>query len=165
MSLSDSLVYSPKPSAVSSSKARWNQPSYNKSSFNPGEVIMINIPTGRRGSFLNTRMSYLKFKVTNTGTDATHTIASNYNVASLFSRLELYHGSNLLEQIHEYGMIVNLWHDICGSLASFPTTGNLLEGHESTSGTKRSPLRSGRTLVCGGTDPWFNPRCRHCFRL
>ena len=28
----------------------------------------------------------------------------------------------------EYGMRVNLWHDICGDLASFPTTGNLLEG-------------------------------------
>ena len=59
MSLSDSLVYAPEPSTVSSSKARWNQPSYNKSSYNPGEVVVINIPTGRRGSFLNTRMSYL----------------------------------------------------------------------------------------------------------
>jgi hypothetical protein len=80
MSLRDSLVYAPKPSAVFSSKARWNQPSYNKSNYNPGEVVMLNIPTGRRGSFLNTRMSYLKFKVTNTGTDAAHTIAADYNI-------------------------------------------------------------------------------------
>ncbi len=58
MSLSDHLVCSPTPSAVSSSKARWNQPAYNKSSFNPGEVVMLNILTDRRGSFLNTRMSY-----------------------------------------------------------------------------------------------------------
>ena len=97
MSLSDSLVYAPKPSAVSSSKARWNQSSYNKSSFNPGEVIMLNIPTGRRGSYLNTRMSYLKFRVTNTGTAAAHTIATDFNIASIFSRFELYHGSNLLK--------------------------------------------------------------------
>ena len=62
MSLSDSLVYNLKPSAVSSSKARWNQPAYNKSTFSPGEVIMLNISTGRCGSFLNTRMSYLKFQ-------------------------------------------------------------------------------------------------------
>ena len=33
---------------------------------------------------------------------------------------------NLLEQIHEYGMLVNLWHDICGNLSSFTTTGNLV---------------------------------------
>ena len=97
MSLSDSLVYAPKPSAVSSSKARWNHSSYNKSTYNTGEVVMINIPSGRRGSFLNTRMSYLKFKVTNLGTDAAHTIAADYNIASIFSRLELYHGSNLRE--------------------------------------------------------------------
>ena len=49
-------------------------------------------PTGRRGSFLNTRMSYLKFRVQNTGTDAAHTIAANFNIASIFSRLELYYG-------------------------------------------------------------------------
>jgi hypothetical protein len=56
MSLSNSLIYQPKPRAVSSSKAGWNQLSYNKSTFNPGDVVMINIPIGRRGSFLNTRM-------------------------------------------------------------------------------------------------------------
>ncbi len=122
MSLSGSLVYQPKPSAVSSSKARWNQPSYNKSTFKPGEVIMINIPTGRRGSFLNTRMIYLKLKVENTSTAVGDTIKADLNSANIFLRLELYHGSNLLEQITEYGMLVNLWHDLCGSLASFVTT-------------------------------------------
>jgi hypothetical protein len=61
MPLSDSLMYDPKPSAVSSSKARWKQLAYIKFTFNPGEVIMLNIPTGRRGSLLNTSMSYLKF--------------------------------------------------------------------------------------------------------
>ena len=81
MSLSESLVYAPKPSAVSSSKARCNQPSYNKSTYNQGEAVMIKIPTVRHGSFLNTRMSYLKFKVTNTGTDAAHIIAADFNIA------------------------------------------------------------------------------------
>jgi len=96
MSLSDSLVYQPKQSAVSSSKVRWNQSSYNKSSFKPGGVVMINIPTGRRGTLLNTRMSYLKFKVTNNGTDAGHTIAMNFNIA-LF-----YQGSS-------YTMVLIFW--------------------------------------------------------
>ena len=88
---------------------------------------MIIIPTGRRGSFLNTRMSYLKFRVTNFGTDAAHTTAADFNIASIISRLELYHGSNLLEQIHEYGILVNLWHDTCGNSAAFCSTGNLLD--------------------------------------
>ena len=33
-----------------------------------------------------------------------------------------------LEQIYEYGLLVNLWHDICNNSAAFGTTGNLLEG-------------------------------------
>jgi hypothetical protein len=78
MNLGDFLVYHPKPSAVSSSKAWWNQPSYNKSTFNPGDVVMINIPKGRRGSFLNTRITFLEFRVTNKGADAGDTIAADY---------------------------------------------------------------------------------------
>ena len=33
-------------------------------------------------------------------------------------------------------MLVNLWYDICGSLAAFPTTGKLLEGRN-PNGTTR----------------------------
>ncbi len=44
---------------------------------------MLNIPNGRRGSFLDTRMSYMKIKVINTGTDAGHTIAADFNIASI----------------------------------------------------------------------------------
>ena len=60
---------------------------------------MLNITTGRRGSFINTRMSYLKFKVTNTGTDAAHNIAADFNIPSIHNQLELHHGSNLLKKI------------------------------------------------------------------
>ena len=91
-------------------------------------MVMINIPTGHHGSFLNTRMSYLKFRITNYGTDGAHIIAVDFNIVSIIARLELHHGSNLLEQIHEYGPLVNLWHDICGYSAAFGSTGDLLEG-------------------------------------
>ncbi len=88
MSLSDFPVHSPKPSAVSSSKARWSQLAYNKSTFNPGEVSMLNIPTGRRGNFLHTRMSYPKFRLNNTIT-GTSPLAPGFNIKSIFVRLEL----------------------------------------------------------------------------
>ena len=41
----------------------------------------------------------------------------------------------------ECGLLVNLWHDLCGSLASFVTTGNLLEGQ----GTDATP-REGEAI-------------------
>ena len=65
MSLSDSLVYAPKPSAVFGHKYRQNLPTYNKGTFLPGDTMMLNFPCEREGRFLNQRMSYLKFKVTN----------------------------------------------------------------------------------------------------
>ncbi len=66
MSLSDALVYSAKPYAVSGHKYRQNLPAYNKTFFTPGEVLMLNLSCGRRGQYLNQRMSYLKFNLTNT---------------------------------------------------------------------------------------------------
>jgi len=113
MSLSDALVHSVKPSAVSGHKYRQNLPAYNKRVFKPGEVIMLNVSCGRRGQYVNQRMSYLKFKLTNTsvrtsadvtaGTPAT--ISPDYSASSLIERLELYHGSSLLEQTHSYGLL------------------------------------------------------------
>ena len=116
MSLSDSLVYAPKPSAVSGHKYRQNLPTYNKATFIPRETMMLNIPCGRKGQFLNQRMSYLKLKLNNLSQPsskeatakpvvAVAPISTDYSGSILFARLELYHGSNLLEQIHEYNVL------------------------------------------------------------
>ena len=148
MSLSDSLVYAPKPAAVSGHKYRQNLPSYNKSVFSPGEVIMLNIPCGRRGQYLNPRMSYLKFTLVNTSATAAEALTPDYSCASLFSRLELYHGSNLLEQIHEYGMLHTLWMDVTGSHEAHKNTLNLMEGtHPTTERTGASVAGANGTRV------------------
>ena len=96
MYLTDSLVYAPKPSAVSSSKYRQNISPYNRSQFNPGEVIQLSIPCGRKGQYMNCLMSYIKFRVINPSAAAGDTIAPDFNIASIFSRYECYHGSSLL---------------------------------------------------------------------
>jgi len=104
MSLSDSLVYAPKPSAVYGHKYRQTLPTYNKATFLPGDTTMLNIPCGRKGQFLNQRMSYLNFKLNNLCQLTTAEAATNPVVAvapictdssgsSLFARLDLYHGS------------------------------------------------------------------------
>ena len=66
MSLSDALVYNTKSSAVSGHKYRQNLPTYNKVSFYPGEGMMLNVSCGRKSQYLNQKMSYLKFRLTNT---------------------------------------------------------------------------------------------------
>ncbi len=97
MTLSDSPVYHAKPNAVSGHKYRQNLPTYNKASFFSGEVMMLNVPCGRRGQLLNQKISYLKFKVTNTfvitAGEVTGgkqvTIALDYSVSSLIARPRL----------------------------------------------------------------------------
>ena len=148
MSLSDSLVYVPKPSAVSGHKFRVNQPTYNKSTFNPGEVALLTIPCGRKGHYLNTRMSYLKFRLNNTSL-AADTIACDYSASSLISRLDIFHGSNLLESISEYNTLFNLWLDMTGSAEAHQHTGNILEGIDpSTERTGESIAGQASRVFC-----------------
>lgn len=147
MSVSDSLVYAPKPSAVSGSKYRQNLPSYNKAEFNPGEVIMLNIPCGRRGQFLNQRMSYLKFKVTSTDAAATSIQQLDYSASSFIARLELFHGSNLLEQIHDYGLLYSLWQDMTADESASLYTGSILEGMDPATERTGIQLAGGASKV------------------
>ena len=81
MSLSDSLVYAPKPSTVSGHKYRQNLTTYNKATFLPGDTMMLNIPYGRKGLFLKQRMSYVKFKVNNLCQLTAQEVAANPVVA------------------------------------------------------------------------------------
>jgi hypothetical protein len=81
-------------------------------------------------------MSYLKLKVTNTsvitaaevtaGKQAT--ITPDYSISSLISRLEIYRGSNLLDQVHEYGILHTMCLDMTGCNDAHVTTGNVMEG-------------------------------------
>jgi hypothetical protein len=66
MSVSDSLVFKPKPASISGTAHRQSVPSYNGTIFSGQQTIMLNITCGRRGHYLNTRMSYLRFKVVDT---------------------------------------------------------------------------------------------------
>ena len=151
MSLTDALVYAPKPSAVSGQKHRQTIPPYNKSTFSPGETIMLNIPTGRQGQFLNQRQSFLSFKLSNLETEVGKTLTLDYSGACLFSSLRVYHGSNLLESIEEYNVLYTLWHDMVGSSEAMKHTGNLLEG------THNTDERTGAVLLPQGGDVLVMP--------
>ena len=141
MTVSDSLVYAPRPSAVTGSKIRQNVPSYNLSEAGPGRVVMFNIPCGRRGQFLSPRASYLKFKVNNK--NAAAALTPDYSAHSIIQRLELYHGSNPLEQISEYNVLATLLKDIGSGLDHQQTVGSALEG-TSAVGTE---LRTGSAIT------------------
>lgn len=116
--LSDGFVYAPKPPAAPAANIRVSVPPHNKDIFRDGDVIMFNIPSGKRGQYLNTRMSYLKFDLevaVDTKGTKSHlkpVLALDGGAHSLFQNLEVYHGSNLLEQIREYNSLYQLLFDM-----------------------------------------------------
>lgn len=151
MSVSDSLVYRPKPPSIAGTTHRQSVPSYNGSKFTDGQTILINIPCGRRGHYLNTRMSYLRFRITNTSTvvtppaTAAPNFALDYTGSCFIQSLSLFHGSNLLEQIHEYNALYHFMLDMQGSEESVCRAATILEGANETY------CRQGVVIAPGGS--------------
>lgn len=116
--LSDGFVYAPKPPAAPAANIRVTVPTANKDVFSvDNDTMMFNIPSGKRGQYLNTRMSYLKFDLT-VDADFTHEAGNKIPILqldggahALFNNLEVFHGSNLLEQIREYSALYQLMSD------------------------------------------------------
>lgn len=99
--LSDGFVYAPKPPAAPAANIRVSVPPYNKANFSQGnDTVMFYIPGGKRGQYLNTRQSYLKFEVEVKFDKGSETyvpiVALDGGAHSFFNSLEVYHGSNLL---------------------------------------------------------------------
>lgn len=115
IALTSDLQYTLKPSAPKSRSYRLSVPALNKSTFQANDSMIFEIPVGRgRNVYLDQSQSYLKFNmqcVTNvqtTGNTVGSTSVSIENTAySFFQRLDVYHGSNLLETINEYGQLSN----------------------------------------------------------
>ena len=150
--VSESIVYQPRPSAVSGAKIRQNVQSYNLSEAGPGRVVMFNIPCGRRGQFLSPRASYFKFRLNNYGTT---TLTPDYSMHSIIQRLELYHGSSLLEQISEYNVLAHILKDISSGLDHHYSVGSALEGTSDDTARVGEPIAA---RVAAG--PPIQPRTR-----
>ena len=71
-------------------------------------------------------------------------ITPDYSISSLIARLEIYHGSNLLEQIHEYGLLHTMWLDMTGCNDAHASAGNVMEGIGGP--------RMGEDLTVGGSN-------------
>jgi hypothetical protein len=83
----------------------------NAQSFTAGNVIQFDLNCGKRGTYLDTATTYLRFRATYThagtaATDVSNLMGSAY---SYFNKLELYgNNSVLLEQINEYGLLASM---------------------------------------------------------
>jgi len=119
--LTSDMLLGLKPSAPKSRSYRINIAPINKNTFTPLDQIVFELPSGRRGTWLDQSQSYLKFSVQFASTAAVSSagvVTNNFNTGntgiylensaySFFQRLDIYHASNLLESINEYGQLAN----------------------------------------------------------
>jgi hypothetical protein len=111
--LTSDMMLGLKPCAPKSRSARVSIAPINKSIFSGGDVIQIEIPSGRKNSWLDPSQSYLKFSVQVSTTVASPATAGSGGVYiensaySFISKLDVWNGSNLLESINEYGQLAN----------------------------------------------------------
>jgi hypothetical protein len=112
-SVAQELVYNSKSGAAPAAVVRFNTPPFNKDNFSRGnETISINIPSGKRGQYLDPSMSCLKFQLevelkdnmspdeydreTELTAKSVPIIALDGGAHALFTSLKVSHGSNVL---------------------------------------------------------------------
>ena len=109
--LTSDMLLGLKPSAPKSRSYRISIAPVNKSLFTPSDQIILELPTGRKGTWLDQSQSYLKFSVQFSSTVAAVAGGSGIyldnSAYSFIQRCDIYHSSNLLETINEYGQLAN----------------------------------------------------------
>jgi len=101
--LTSDMLLGLKPSAPKSRSYRINVAPLNKSIFTPLDQIIIELPTGRKGTWLDQSQSYLKFSVEFASTAATNALPGGTGIYldnsaySFLQRLDIYNSSNLIE--------------------------------------------------------------------
>ena len=113
--LTSDMLLGLKPAAPKSRSYRTSIAPINKSVFAPGDHIIFELGTGKRGCWLDQSQSYLKFSVQFASTAAATSggagIYLDNSAYSFFQRMDIYNNSNLLETINEYGQLCNFLMD------------------------------------------------------
>lgn len=120
MGISSDCQYNLKPSAVRSRSYRASVATTNKSSFNPGDTAILYVPGGRRNTYLDTTQTYIRFTAKNndatvstTGGLTANEVLFNLdnNGACFINRLDIFHGSNLIETLQNYNQLMTVFLD------------------------------------------------------
>ena len=111
--LTSDMLLGLKPSAPKSRSYRISVAPLNASVFAPGSQMIFELPTGRKGTWMDQSQSYIKFSVQCQSTNNVAANAANNGIYvensaySFIQRLDIYNSSNLLETVNEYGQLAN----------------------------------------------------------
>ncbi len=140
--ITSDLNYSIKPSAVRSRSYRASVLPTNKTVFNPTDTCIIYIPGGRRNTYLDCGQTYMRYTIKNT--DGANSCKLDNNGACVINRIDVFHGSNLLETIQGYNILANYILDMQASESQRKGLSNIY-------GFDASGDRQGATLAAGAS--------------
>ena len=115
-----------KPSAPRSRSYRASILPTNKSTFNPLDTAILYIPGGRRNTYLDCAQSYIRMTLKNT--DPTGVFRLDGSANCMINRLDVFHGSNLLETIQTYNILSSYIFDMQLSATNKLALSNLYGG-------------------------------------
>ncbi len=128
------LLFNLKPSSGRGRAYRASILPTNASTFTCGSTTILYVPCGRRGTFLDPQQSYLKYTVLNN--DATNALLFDNLASSVINRIDIFHGSNLLESIQQANVLYSFLYD-------FETNASQRVGLSCVSGLSQTTDRQG----------------------
>ena len=108
--ISSDLMYNMKASSFPGTSYRASLQPQNASSFQPGSLCVITIPAGRVNTVYDQSQSYLRFTVQQNS--ATNSFNIDNTAFCFINRVDIFHGSNLLETIQQQNCLVNAIADV-----------------------------------------------------
>eukprot|EP00873_Tetraselmis_striata_P041137 jgi/Tetstr1/461401/TSEL_006513.t1 len=133
------------PRSVGGMKVRHNLPPINGREFSPGDTIEFSIPCGNKGEFLNTKQSYLKFKLKNE--DGTNDMTLDFSASAVIRLLECVYGSSVLEYVDQYGLLRNILSDAQSTSTNENFGSTVVEGVSAADYRTGADIGSGTTVT------------------
>jgi len=140
--LPKNLLYTNQPSMPQANRIQHTIKPVNGSTFNPSDIIRINIPC-KKGLYLLNDECYMRVTLSN-GAVGTRLDGGAF---SLFNRWQTFHGSNLLEDVTEYGALYSLLVDATLSSVDRNNVYSHLMGCESDTNRLATVALTGVTAV------------------
>jgi len=140
--VSSDCLYNLKASSVRARSYRASIPPSNSQTFTGAQTAIFYIPCGRKNSFIDPTQTYLKFTVKNN--DGTNAFFVDNIASSFINRLDIFHGSNMIDTIQQYNVLASYIKDF--TLNSSESYGLSSMYGTSVDATTASKCRQGLSL-------------------
>lgn len=140
--ITSDLNFSMKPIATRCRSYRASILPTNKSQFNQQDTAIIYVPGGRASTYLDCGQTYLRLTIKNTDASSTNSLYLDGGAHCIINRIDIFHGSNLLETIQSYNILANYIYDVQASASQ-------RAGLSNTYGFGYTGDRNGTALIGG----------------